>query len=85
MDFELLIPLVAVAAPFAVAIIAMMTKHQQKMAELYHRHAQTVDPRIDQLQSEVRELKELIHQQTIALDRIASPMPSGEIRERIGT
>ena len=82
---EILIPIIAVGAPFGVAIIAMMTKHQQRMAELMHSRPQiNVDPRIDALQQDMAALKDLVHQQTIALDRL-SVLPRGtEVQERIG-
>jgi hypothetical protein len=83
--FEILIPIIAVGAPFGVAIIAMMTKHQQRMAELMHMRPQfNADPRIDALQRDMADLKDLVHQQTIALDRL-SALPRGtEVQERIG-
>ena len=84
----LLIPIIAVGAPFLMIIVGTMTKHQRQMAELYAQTAQTnaqaVDPRIDALQSQIADLKDLVHQQTIALDRLATPLPGAEIRERIG-
>lgn len=54
---------------FMVPIIAILTHHQRKMAELIHRAPQPLpSPEVDSLRREVLELKELIHQQTIALD-----------------
>jgi hypothetical protein len=83
-NFALLIPIIAVGAPFLIAIIAMMTKHQREMAELYHRNAQSVDPRIDALQRDMAEMKDLLNRQAIALDRMATPLPQADVRERIG-
>lgn len=79
-----MVPIVAIAGAFLVSIVKTMVRHQQKMAELYHRNAQAVDPRIETLQRDMAELKDLVHQQTIALDRLATPLPSSEIRERVG-
>lgn len=80
-----MIPIVAISAPFLMIIVMTMTKHQQKMAELIAQNGrQTVDPRIDALQRDMADLKDLLHQQTIALDRMTTPLPSAEIRERIG-
>ena len=81
----LLIPIIAVGAPFLMVIVGNLTKHQQRMAELIHQNAHAVDPRIERLQQDMADLKDLIHQQTIALDRLSTPLPGGEIRERIGS
>ena len=81
----LMIPIIAVGAPFLMIIVGQMTKHQQRMAELIQQNGQAaVDPRIDALQRDVADLKDLVHQQTIALDRLGTPLPNAEIRERIG-
>ena len=80
----LLIPIIAIGGPFTVAIIAMMIKHQQRMAELYHRNVAS-DPRIDALERRVAELTEAVHAQTIALDNYARPLLKEErVQERIG-
>ena len=81
----LLIPIIAVGAPFLMVIVGTMTKHQQRMAELLSANSQqALDPRFERLQQDMADLKDLVHQQTIALDRITTPLPGGEIRERIG-
>ena len=80
----LLIPIIAVGAPFLMIIVGQMTKHQQRMAELIQATSHNVDPRIDALQAEIADLKDLVHQQTIALDRISTPLPTEAVRERIG-
>jgi hypothetical protein len=50
-------------------IVAILTAHQRKMAEIYARTAvQQPNPEISQLRDEIRELKMLVHQQAIALD-----------------
>ena len=80
----LLIPILAIGGGLMIPIVAMMIKHQQRMAELIQQNGQTtVDPRIDALQRDMADLKDLVHQQTIALDRLATPLPNAEIRERI--
>ncbi|HJP83707.1 MAG TPA: hypothetical protein VJ835_09405 [Fimbriimonadaceae bacterium] len=54
---------------FMVPIIAILTHHQRKMAELIHRAPQALpSPEVEALRREVQDLKALIHQQTIALD-----------------
>ena len=70
-------------------IVAILTQHQRKMAEILHsRQQQEGNPEIAALRHEIRELKELIHQQAIALDtatgRVRPPMPpTSDLRERI--
>jgi hypothetical protein len=58
---------------FMIPIIAILTAHQRKMAEIYAQQAQTQhDPEIAAMRQELRELKALIHQQAIAMDNIAN-------------
>lgn len=69
-----IIPVVAIVATFSVPLIAILVHHQRKMAELIHRnHApQMVSPEVEMLRREVAELKQLVQQQTIALDDFRS-------------
>ncbi len=83
-NLGVLIPIIAVGGPFLMIIVGTMTKHQRQMAELYARNAQVADPRVDALQRELAEIKDLVYRQTIALDRLATSAPSAEIRERVG-
>ena len=60
-----------------IPIIAILTAHQRKMAEILHRQPQIpVQPQQDQLQQEIRELKQLVHQQAIALDTLTTKLES---------
>lgn len=61
-----LIPIVV----FMIPIIAILTTHQRKMAELIHRNPNP-NGEIDALRREVQELKEIVHQQTLAIDNIS--------------
>jgi hypothetical protein len=80
----LLIPIIAISAPFGLAIIAMLIKHQQRMAELIHQHhGPVLDPRIDALQRDMAELKDLIHQQALAIDGLSRGSTEPRIEERI--
>ena len=83
--FFALIPLLALMIP----IVVVFTKHQQKMAEIYHRGA-TGNEDILALRHEIAELKSLVHQQAITLDTLASnqktlnaPPPSPNLSERL--
>lgn len=77
---DLIVPLVAIAIP----IVAIMLSHQRKMAQMYLER-QTAQPsaEIQSLRQEIRELKALVHEQTIALDNALRPTPD-TIRERVG-
>lgn len=72
-----LIPILGIVA----GIVAILTKHQQRMAEIIHGTAQhQSNEDVAMLRSEVAELKQLVHQQMIALDSYAgSPRRSEEI------
>ena len=66
MPYPLLIPLFALMIP----IIVILTKHQQKMAEIMHRTAGD-EGQIAALRQEIAELRALVHQQAITLDNIS--------------
>jgi hypothetical protein len=72
-----LIPITALMIP----IVAILTYHQRKMAEIVHqgRGADVPNQEIQMLRREVQEIKEIVHQQTIAIDSIRS-LPSVESR-----
>lgn len=70
----------------SIPIVAILTKHQRKMAELVHQNAQPIaNAETQMLRQEIQELKSLVHQQAIALDNLARPIPTAErIQERVG-
>jgi hypothetical protein len=84
-----LIPVFALLIP----IVAILTKHQMKMAALIH--GRTVDANDNiiltnntdghsQLTEEVRQLRELMHQQAIALDNLRDEVrASHSVQDRI--
>lgn len=57
---------------FMIPIIAILTAHQRKMAEIIHRKPQVNSNEMDVLHREIGELKQLVHQQAIALDDMRS-------------
>jgi uncharacterized membrane protein (DUF106 family) len=68
-DIAVLIPIIALMIP----IVKMLVSHQQKMAEIIHGTAnRQSDVEVAQLRQEVYELKQLVHQQMIALDTVKS-------------
>lgn len=80
-----IVGLVTIIMVFAIPIVAIMLGHQRKMAELYaQRHTQEPNADIQALRQEIGELKALVHEQTIALDGIARPVPDATpLHERI--
>lgn len=70
----LLIPIII----FMIPIVAILTNHQRKMAELLHgsRQNSLPSPEVDALRREVQELKQIVHQQTIAIDNLRQLPPS---------
>ncbi len=54
---------------FMIPIVAILTKHQQKMAELMH-HGGQDNQLIANLQREVYELRQMVIQHAVALDDI---------------
>jgi len=76
-EMAVFVPILGIIA----GIVAIMTKHQQKMAEIIHGSSQNQsNAEIAQLRSEVAELKQMVHQQMIALDSYSAlPRPPAEI------
>lgn len=82
-----MIPIIALIIP----IVAILTKHQMKMAALIH--GKTIDENNNvvssnandsQLSQEVRQLRELMHQQTLALDNLRDELrTSNSVQDRI--
>lgn len=73
MNVELLalgIPILALMIP----IVAILTSHQRRMAEFMHRPELAPNAELESLRREVSDLKELVHQQTLALESYARPM-----------
>lgn len=65
----LLIPIII----FMILIIAILTAHQRKMAEIVHSQKNAGQPgEIEALRREIYELKQLVHQQAIAMDNFVS-------------
>jgi hypothetical protein len=79
----LLIPITCLMIP----IVAILTAHQRKMAEIIHQKASTQPGEIEALRREIYELKQLVHQQAIAMDsllvRQTPPPTSPDISQRL--
>lgn len=73
MDPELVIPVVMVGGSILAYIVVVLTKHQQKMAEILHRtQMQAIPQQSDQTRRDIDELKQLVHQQTIQIDNLSN-------------
>lgn len=81
---EEFIPIVAIVMIFGIPMVAILTHHQRKMAELIHRNHAEVNPmvmdEVNRLRDEVRRLREELHETTIALDDARRVRPSIEQR-----
>jgi predicted PurR-regulated permease PerM len=80
----LMIPIVVLMIP----IVAILTSHQQKMAKIIHEgRSNSTSSEIEALRQEIRELKQLVHQQSIAIDsfgaRPAAPPKPESIEHRL--
>jgi hypothetical protein len=70
-------PLIIPVIIFMIPIIAILTAHQQKMAKIMHESRPQFDPNeLSALRHEVRELKELVHTQMLAIDSLSGRAPS---------
>jgi hypothetical protein len=73
---------------FMIPIIAILTSHQRKMAEIIHGTGQPVDARLghelEAMRRELSEVKMLLHQQSIAIDNLAPRLsPPSDITKRL--
>ena len=70
----LMIPIAALCIP----IVAILTSHQQKMANMFAQQSQgksqLTSEELNALRREVMELKSLVHQQAIAIDNLSRPV-----------
>lgn len=86
----LMIPITALLIP----IVVVLTKHQQKMAEIMGGGSAVNElaREVQALRAEMQNLREIVHSQAIAMDdvaplRRAAPMPPShpeDIRQRLG-
>lgn len=77
---ESFIPIVAIVMTFSIPLVAILVNHQRKMAELIHQnHTALMQPtaETEALRRELAEMKQLIHQQTIAMDDLRSQLATG--------
>lgn len=80
-------PLFAMLMIFGIPIIAILTSHQRKMAQILHdnaRQAAAPSAETQMLREEIRELKALVYQQAIALDNLGRPSAEVRVKDRVG-
>ncbi|HMS53964.1 MAG TPA: hypothetical protein PKA27_01060 [Fimbriimonadaceae bacterium] len=84
---EEILPLLIPIIIFMIPIVSILTKHQQRMTELIHGSAGNRQD-VEALKQEIKELKALVHQQTIQLDSLSNRMlaqQSGQdLRQSLG-
>jgi hypothetical protein len=84
---EEFIAVVAIVMVFGIPIVAILTHHQRKMAELIHRNHAEVNPivveEVNRLREEVRQLRSQLNETTIALDDARRLRPV-DIEHRVG-
>ena len=80
-------PIIACLGVFMIPIVAILTAHQRKMALIIHGTQRDRQVEQDQtLTNEVRELKQLVYQQAIAIDQISTKLDlvsSGSVQQRL--
>ena len=86
-NLGLLIPIVAIVVPMLIPIVAILTKHQHRMAMLYRENS-SVDratmTEIQAMREEMRQLRALVHQQTIAMDDFRQALANPGVEPNIG-
>ena len=92
-DGDFYIAVIGTIATFSVPIVWILTSHQRKMAEIIHRtHQNQTLSNNDLLANEMRELKQLVYQQSITIDNLANevrkpqqlPQPQDPLSNRLG-
>ncbi|MBS1716144.1 MAG: hypothetical protein JSS72_00250 [Armatimonadetes bacterium] len=85
-----LAPMVVSIGFFAVIIVMALLRHQRKMAELMHSQIDNqansnIELRLASLESQVADLRTLLHREIIQQDSLTPPrMPSEALQNRLG-
>ena len=69
MPFDEVLPFLMGGIFLMIPIVALLTSHQQKMAQIIHGNKQVAD---DEVRREIQELRQMVQQQAIALDNLAN-------------
>lgn len=77
-ESELIISLASVIAFFSVPVVWILTAHQRKMAEIIHgMRGKEAASNNEAMAIEMQQLRQALHQQTIALDSLATELRKG--------
>lgn len=71
-------------APFGVGLIAILVRHQQRMAEIVHGVAQGNSEEVAALREEVRQLKAQMGSMSLALESLSASKKESSVQDRIG-
>ncbi|MCC6402600.1 MAG: hypothetical protein IT207_01170 [Fimbriimonadaceae bacterium] len=84
-ELVFLIPIAAIVFPILFAIVMVLVRHQQKMAEILHGQPrlQPASDEIAQLRTEVAKVNDRLNQVLLSLER-GSAVRQEEIQERLG-
>lgn len=84
-DLEMLIPLFAVALIFGVPIVAILTNHQRKMAELIHgKQGQLPTQDLSPIYHELKNLRDSVNSLSLNVDSLRSEVKArGELSDRL--
>jgi hypothetical protein len=81
--------IIACVMVFGIPIVAILTHHQRKMAEIIHSRAHDINPvvvdEVNRLRGEVDRLRQELHETTIALDDMRRSPRAVEQRIREGS
>ena len=76
-DIEEILPIFIPIIALIIPVVAILTKHQQKMAELMRQSPQAApSPEVHALRQEVAQMRQLMNDQMLALDQIRSALPA---------
>ena len=81
-----LAPVIVAVMMFMIPIVAILVKHQQKMAIIMRTHVPQLAPtaETETVRRELAELKGLMHQQAIAIDNLSRKVEaSTELAQRL--
>lgn len=71
MSGDAMMGMVATIAMFSIPIVAILTSHQRKMAQIIHgNHRENVAN--EALQQEIQQLRQVVYQQSIEMDNLRS-------------
>ena len=85
---DVVIPSLTVLTIFGIPIVAILTNHQRKMAEIIHRsQPQQMDPMIQQqiahMESQMADLRSMMQEHIINYDRTCAPPTPTSVEQRL--